>query len=102
MATKEVSDYFVQDMWLWTLLLRLLQIPQCYNQMDIPRAKGGHADVWMGNYQGRQVAVKVLRVYSTSNLAEIMCVSGGCSIVNIYVGELIITLLQRFCKEVMT
>ena len=31
--------------------------------------------MWMGEHQGRKVAVKVLRVYSTSNLDEITNVS---------------------------
>ena len=84
------------------LLPRSLQILQCYNRSDIPRAKGGYADVWMGNYQGRQVAVKVLRVYSTTDLVKITRVGGRYGVVNTYVGKLTITLLQRFCKEVMT
>ncbi|KAF9646796.1 kinase-like protein, partial [Thelephora ganbajun] len=42
---------------------------------------GGYADVWKGEHQGCHVAVKVLRVYSTSDFAKIM---------------------SRFCKEVVT
>ena len=35
--------------------------------------------MWMGKYRGYRVAVKVLRVYSTSNFASIMNVSStGC------------------------
>ncbi|KAF9646821.1 kinase-like protein, partial [Thelephora ganbajun] len=58
-----------------------LQIPLCYNRSDVPRYRGGYADVWKGAYQGCLVAAKVLRVYSTSNLDKIR---------------------RRFCKEVMT
>jgi len=34
----------------------------------------GYADVWKGEHQGRYVAVKVLRVYSTSNLDKVATV----------------------------
>ena len=37
-------------------------MPQCY---------GGYAGVWKGEYEGREVAVKVLRVYLTSDLNQI-------------------------------
>ncbi|KAF9642184.1 kinase-like protein [Thelephora ganbajun] len=63
------------------LLPTSLQIPPCYNRSDIPRYRGGYADVWKGEHQGRLVAAKVLRVYSTSDLDKIR---------------------RRFCKEVMT
>ncbi|KAF9647785.1 kinase-like protein [Thelephora ganbajun] len=63
------------------LLPTSLQIPLCHNRSDVPRYRGGYADVWKGAYQGRSVAAKVLRVYSTSNLDKIR---------------------RRFYKEVMT
>ena len=53
-----------------------LQIPVCYNRSDIALYSGGFADVWMGDHQGRKVAVKVLRVYSTSDFEKITSV--GC------------------------
>jgi len=53
------------------LLPSSVQIPLCYNRMDSPRYHGGFAEVWKGEYQGREVAVKVLKVYVTSNLAKI-------------------------------
>ena len=56
------------------LLPRLLQIPLCYNQSDIPLYHGGFADVWKGEHQGRKVAVKVLRVYLASNFSKITSV----------------------------
>ena len=31
---------------------------------------GGYADVWKGVYKGRQVAIKALRVYETSDLEK--------------------------------
>ena len=39
---------------------------------------GGFADVWRGNYEGREVAVKVLRVYMTSDFKKITRVSDLC------------------------
>ncbi|KAF9644930.1 kinase-like protein, partial [Thelephora ganbajun] len=63
------------------LLPRSAQIPICYNRLDNPLYRGGYADVWKGEHQGRDVAVKVLRVYSTSDFDKIT---------------------SRFCKEVVT
>lgn len=75
------------------LLPRSLHIPPCHNRSDVPRAKGGYADVWLGNHEGRQVAVKVLRVYSTTDLAKITRVSHGYGAVNIHDDKLIMPLL---------
>jgi len=63
------------------LLPNSLQIPLCYDQSDTPLYRGGFAEVWKGEHQGRQVAVKVLRVYSTSDFEKIA---------------------SRFCREVVT
>ena len=54
------------------LLPRSLQIPLCYDRLDDALYSGGYADVWMGEYKGCKAAVKVLRVYSTSNLDKIV------------------------------
>lgn len=43
---------------------RSLEIPLCYNPAEDPLCHGGFADVWKGRYQDREVAAKVLRVYS--------------------------------------
>ena len=60
------------------LLPRSLQIPLCYDRSGVPRYRGGYADVWVGDHRGRQVAVKVLRVYSTSDFDEITRVGRLC------------------------
>jgi len=39
--------------------------------MDAPLYHGGFAEVWKGEHQGREVAVKVLKIYKTSNLVKI-------------------------------
>ena len=54
--------------------------------MDVPLCHGGFAEVWKGEHQGREVAVKVLRVYVTSNLVQITKVG----------------LLQSFEEHIMT
>ena len=48
-----------------------MQIPLHYDKSDAPLYHGGYADVWKGESQGHQVAVKVLRVYSTSDFEKI-------------------------------
>ena len=53
------------------LLPRSLQIPLCYNRLELPQYSGGFSDVWIGDYQGRRVAAKALRVYLTSDLHKI-------------------------------
>ena len=53
------------------LLPRSLQIPLCYDRSGEALCNGGTADVWMGEHQGIKVAVKVLRVFSTSDIEKI-------------------------------
>ena len=57
------------------LLPSPFQIPLCFDRLEEALYSGGYADVWMGEHQGRKVAVKVLRVYSTSDLDKITNVS---------------------------
>lgn len=42
---------------------------------DRPIGNGGFAEVWKGSYNGRQVAIKVLKVYETSDMEDIGRVS---------------------------
>ena len=53
------------------LLPRSLQIQVCYDRSTVPLYRGGGGDVWKGDYQGMAVAVKVVRVYLTSDLKTI-------------------------------
>ena len=48
-----------------------MQIPLCYNRSDPPLYHGGFAEVRKGEHQGREVAVKVLKVYQTSDFDKI-------------------------------
>ena len=66
------------------LLPKSLQIPLCYDRLQVPQYEGGHADVWRGNHQGRLVAAKVLRVYLTSDFGKIRRV--GCLHIALVVG----------------
>ena len=56
------------------LIPRSMQIPLCHNRTDAPLYRGGYADVWKGRHEGRDVAVKVLRIYSTSDFGKITSV----------------------------
>ena len=63
------------------LLPKALKIPICYDRTKIPSYRGGYADVWKGEYCGQEVAVKVIRTYSNSDLQKIVGVSHlPCSI----------------------
>ena len=57
------------------LLPRSVQIPLCYNPADPPLYHGGYSEVWKGQHKGCEVAVKVLKVYQTSNFDKIRHVS---------------------------
>jgi hypothetical protein len=57
------------------LLPRSLEIPACYDRSgEAPLYSGGYADVWKGEHQGLKVAVKVLKVYMTSDFDKITSV----------------------------
>ena len=58
------------------LLPGVLKIPICYDRTGAPLYRGGFADIWKGEHHGRDVAVKVIRTYSNSNLQRIIGV--GC------------------------
>ena len=55
--------------------------------------RGGFADVWKGEHQGRQVAVKVLRVYSTSDFEKITGV-GSYNLSKVRVDQLMLTIVE--------
>jgi len=57
------------------LLPSPFQIPLCFDRSEEALYSGGYADVWMGAHQGHDVAVKVLKVYSTSDFNKITSVS---------------------------
>ena len=52
------------------ILPRSLAIPLCYDPVEDPLCHGGFADVWKGRHQGRDVAAKVLRVYSKDGFGK--------------------------------
>jgi len=58
------------------LLPRSVQIPLSYDPTGTPLDRGGFSEVWKSEYQGREVAVKVLKVYQTSDFKKITRV--GC------------------------
>ena len=54
------------------LLPKALMIPVCYDHTAYPLYRGGYADVWKGGHRDREVAVKVIRVYSKNNLEKVV------------------------------
>ena len=53
------------------LLPKGLVISVCYGRTGVAPYRGGFADVWKGRYHGRDVAVKVVRIYSNVVLQKI-------------------------------
>ena len=63
------------------LLPRTLKIPISYDQTSTALYRGRYADVWKGEHNGRDVAVKVIRTYSDNDLQKIVGVSyWSCSL----------------------
>ena len=54
---------------------RSLQIELCYNPASVAHCRGGFPDVWKDEYRELEVATKVLRIYTTSDLQKITRVS---------------------------
>lgn len=54
-----------------TLVPSSLKIPLCYDRTGAPQCRGGFADVWKGQYNGLDVAARVLRVDGTCDLNRI-------------------------------
>ena len=77
-----------------SLLPKSLAIPICYDPMETPQFHGGFADVWKGEYNGKEVAAKALRVSMKSDLDRIRRVS-VCETV------IVASELTVFCAEVL-
>ena len=59
----------------YALLPRTVQVPVLYDRTSNALYRGGFADVWKGKHCDREVAVKVMRTYSNSDLQRILGVS---------------------------
>ncbi|KAF9790923.1 kinase-like domain-containing protein [Thelephora terrestris] len=81
LARKECLRPLYRTCGRHAILPRTLKIPICYDRTSDALYSGGYADVWRGEYHGQDVAVKVIRTYSNSDLRKI---------------------IGRFCKEVVT
>ena len=57
------------------LLPKNLKVSVSYDRNEYPLFRGGYADVWKGEHRGQDVAVKVIRTYSRSELQKITGVS---------------------------
>ena len=60
-----------------------MHIPDC-SKDSVEVERGGFADVSQGTYQGRRVAIKVVRVYATSDLDVILSVSLRSALLCLY------------------
>ena len=58
------------------LIPQSLEISLCYDPNEQPICRGGFADVWKGQYHGREVAAKVLRLRQREDLERVRRV--GC------------------------
>jgi len=52
-----------------------MKILVSYDRMDSEMYRGGFADLWKGEHCGREVAVKVIRTYTKSDLQKVIGVS---------------------------
>ena len=59
----------------YVLLPRALEVPVDYDRTGDALYHGGFGDVWKGEFCGREVAVKVIRVYSQNGLQRVVHVS---------------------------
>jgi hypothetical protein len=68
-----------------------MHIPDC-SKGAVELESGGFADVLQGTYRGRRVAIKVVRVYMTSDMDVILSVSrrpASSHLMNEHIAELL-------------
>ena len=70
-----------------------MHIPDC-SEGSVEVECGGFANVSQSTYEGRRVAVKVVRVYVISDLEVILSVSSTRVVAHVCLNG-----LQRFCRE---
>ena len=66
-----------------------------YDQTEDALYRGGYADVWKGEYRGREVAVKVIRLYSRDVMKNVINVCHWCYFVS---PQPVLTIL---CAEIL-
>ena len=83
------------------LVPRSLEIPLCYNPNEKQACYGGFANMWQGQYCGKKVAAKVLRLRPTDDPEWTRRV--GCLWYSLDLLCALITnhILQNFCMEVV-
>jgi len=57
------------------LLPTAMKVLAWYDRTGSALYRGGFADVWKGDHHGREVAVKVIRTYTKSDLQKVVGVS---------------------------
>ena len=73
-----------------------MHIPDC-SEGSIEVESGGFADVSQSTYQGRRVALKVVRVYITSDLEVILGVNFSSPLRHTWLNEWTTEILSRGC-----
>jgi len=68
-----------------------------YDRTSAALCRGGFGDVWKGEYNGRDVAVKVVRTYSNSDLQKILGVSCLRCFACMFTDEHCVEVLQGSC-----
>jgi len=71
-----------------------MRIPDC-SEGSAEVTSGGYGNVSWGTYEGHQVAIKIVRVYITSDLDVILSVS----LLRTTTMTVWINSIQRFCRE---
>jgi serine/threonine protein kinase len=85
------------------LIPRAYKIAASYDRAESALCGGGYGDVWKGKYHGRDVAVKVLRTFSTDLLQRTVKVGlRTCPISALHFKQTTCLSAQRFAKEVVT
>ena len=74
-AKKQCLKLLYRTCGMYALLPGTMRISNCCDRTGIALYRGGYADVWKGQYCGQEVAVKVIRMYSNSDLQKVLGVS---------------------------
>jgi hypothetical protein len=80
------------------ILPKALNIDIYYDRTSLPLSRGGFADVWKGIYDGRDVAVKSLRIFVKGDLQKVINVSSCCRVWRLTHRRVV----ETFCREVIT
>ena len=87
-APEKVSENVIWDMRSPSFAPYIIANPKLSRLIGTPAVRWWVREVWMGEHQGRWVAVKVLKVYSTSAFDKVTKVGYLSDILNVRTGKL--------------